>query len=95
MLRDVAVKRVWAGLRPATLDELPILGEVEGIRGIVNATGGFRTGIVAAPLMAKLVAQTVVDEPLSFPIAAFVASRFAKGSFGSDPLRLSLPIRAH
>jgi hydrogen cyanide synthase HcnC len=84
MLRDVAVKRVWAGLRPATPDELPILGEVEGVRGIVNATGGFRTGIVAAPLMAQLVAQVVVDAPLSFPIDAFVASRFAKNPFGTS-----------
>jgi len=75
-LGDVAIKRVWSGLRPGTPDELPILGRVDGIEGIVNATGGFRTGIVAAPLMAELVAQTVVDEQLSFPIEPFLASRF-------------------
>ncbi len=76
MLRDVGIKRVWSGLRPGTPDELPILGPIEGVTGIINATGGFRTGIVAAPLMAEIVAQTASEESPTFPIAPFYSSRF-------------------
>jgi hydrogen cyanide synthase HcnC len=76
MLRNVGVKRVWAGLRPGTPDELPILGAVDGVTGIINATGGFRTGIVASPLAAESVAQAITGEELSVPIDSFLASRF-------------------
>ena len=76
LLRDVAVKRTWAGLRPGTPDELPILGPVEGLAGYVNATGGFRTGIVAAPLTGLVVAQSVAREEPSYPLSPFLASRF-------------------
>jgi len=78
LLRDVHVKRIWAGLRPGTPDELPILGPVPGVRGLVNATGGFRTGIVAAPLLARIVAQYVVEEALEFSMEPFLAARFDK-----------------
>ena len=61
-LADVGVKRVWAGLRPGTPDEMPILGPVAGVDGYVNVAGGFRTGIVAAPLMARVTAQAIVGE---------------------------------
>jgi hydrogen cyanide synthase HcnC len=75
-LRNVRIKRIWAGLRPGTPDELPILGTVEGLDGYVNAAGGFRTGIVAAPLTSQVVAEIVCKETLSFAIEAFSASRF-------------------
>jgi len=77
LLRHVGIKRIWAGLRPGTEDELPILGPVAGVEGYVNASGGFRTGIVAAPLTARLLAQHVVGEEPELPLAPFLAERFA------------------
>ncbi len=41
-----------------------------------NATGGFRTGIVAAPLTAKVVAQCVVNERTDVDTTPFLAARF-------------------
>ena len=76
LVRYVHIKRVWAGLRPGTSDELPILGPAPGIQGYVNATGAFRTGIVAAPLTARLVAQSLLGEPTDQPIEPFLAARF-------------------
>jgi hydrogen cyanide synthase HcnC len=70
------VKRVWAGLRPGTPDELPILGPVDSLGGYVNAAGGFRTGIVASPLAGAVVAASVVGEPPPVSIDPFLASRF-------------------
>ena len=79
-LEDVLVKRVWAGLRPGTPDELPVLGPVEGVEGYINATGGFRTGIVAAPLMARVAVQGLVGETPDFDVTPFLVSRFAQPS---------------
>lgn len=79
LLRRVGVKRTWAGLRPGTPDELPVLGPVAGVEGYVNATGGFRTGIVAAPLTGQLVAELVNAEAPCGSVAPFSADRFALG----------------
>lgn len=77
-LARVPLKRIWAGLRPGTPDELPILGPHGGVSGYFNATGGFRTGIVASPLSGRLVAESILGHPLSFPIETFSADRFHK-----------------
>jgi hydrogen cyanide synthase HcnC len=76
LLRQVGIKRVWAGLRPGTPDELPLLGPMDGLEGYFNATGGFRTGIVAAPLTGQVVAEWICGERLSYPCEAFLADRF-------------------
>lgn len=75
-LAQAMVKRTWAGLRPGTPDELPLLGPAPGLTGYMNATGGFRTGIVASPLTAKLIAQSVAGEQPELPIAPFLMERF-------------------
>ncbi len=77
MLADVGIKRTWAGLRPGTPDEMPVLGGVDGIDGYASVAGGFRTGIVAAPLMARIVAQTILGETPDVPIEPYLAARFA------------------
>ena len=77
-LQKVGVKRTWAGLRPGTPDELPILGPVTQLDNYFNATGGFRTGIVAAPLTGEIVAAYVAQEALPFPAESFLQSRFDK-----------------
>src|SRR5262249_58560164 len=77
-LRSATVKRVWAGLRPGTPDELPILGADGRVENLFHATGGFRTGIVATPLTAELVASAVLGPAPPLPIEPFLAARFAE-----------------
>jgi hydrogen cyanide synthase HcnC len=84
LLGRVNVKRTWAGLRPGTPDELPILGPVSGVAGYLNATGGFRTGIVASPLTGSVVAQLVCGEVPSVPVEPFLAERFRRPSTGGN-----------
>jgi hydrogen cyanide synthase HcnC len=81
-LKEVNVKRTWAGLRPGTPDELPILGPVEGVAGYYNACGHFRTGILNSPLTGLLFAELISGVPLSFPIEPFLLSRFASAEPG-------------
>ena len=76
VLRTARIKRSWAGLRPGTPDELPILGPVPELRNYFNATGGFRTGIVAAPLTAEIVAANVLGRKPPLPVEPFLLTRF-------------------
>lgn len=46
------VLEAWAGLRPGTPDDLPVLGEDPEVGGLFYATGHFRNGILLAPVTA-------------------------------------------
>ncbi len=59
-LRWKAVARHWSGLRPATTDELPVIGEWGG-RSLFVATGHYRSGILLAPWTARVIASLIVD----------------------------------
>jgi glycine oxidase len=47
------------GLRPATPDDLPVLGPDPRMEGLVHASGHFRNGVLLAPLTATLVADWI------------------------------------
>jgi glycine oxidase len=53
---------VRVGLRPASPDELPIVGRSERVPGLVYATGHYRNGVLLAPLTAELVAKAIAGE---------------------------------
>jgi len=65
----------WAGLRPGTPDELPILGETQ-TRGYFIASGHYRDGILLAPITAQIVTDVIVGKPISRDLAAFSPARF-------------------
>jgi hydrogen cyanide synthase HcnC len=76
-LEKATVKRVWAGLRPGSPDELPILGPVDGLDGYLNACGHFRTGILNAPMTGLVIADLAAGAAPAHPIEPFLLSRFA------------------
>jgi glycine oxidase len=58
------------GLRPATVDEMPIIGRSASMPGLVYATGHYRNGVLLAPLTAHAVADLILDnrdDPLLAP----------------------------
>jgi glycine oxidase len=62
LLPDVAEMELieaMAGLRPATPDNLPLIGP-DAIDGLVLATGHYRNGILLAPLTADRIAEALV-----------------------------------
>ncbi|WP_434657076.1 cyanide-forming glycine dehydrogenase subunit HcnC [Pseudomonas sp. R3-56] len=75
-LADINLKRTWAGLRPGSPDELPILGPMRGVEGYLNACGHFRTGILTSAITGVLLDKLVNDEPLPLDITPFLADRF-------------------
>jgi glycine oxidase len=52
----------WAGLRPGTEDDTPIMGPVPGYEGLWISTGHFRTGIQLAPGSAVLMADAIAGK---------------------------------
>jgi hydrogen cyanide synthase HcnC len=85
-LAHANVKRVWAGLRPGTRDELPILGPVDGLAGYLNACGHFRTGILNAPLTGIVIADLAVGEPPTHEIEPFLLKRFGSDASSQNGL---------
>ena len=70
------------GLYEVTPDWHPYLGEVDGVDGLVLATGGSGHGFKLAPAIGEMVAEAVTSSgrviPCS-PIEAFEVQRFARG----------------
>jgi len=70
------VTESWAGLRPGSPDDLPLIGPTE-VPGIFVASGHFRNGILLAPITAQIVADLVTGKAMSTNISAFSPERFA------------------
>jgi glycine oxidase len=66
---------MWAGLRPATPDGLPILGPAEAAH-CWHATGHYRNGILLGPGTARVMAQAVTGEATDVPLEPFSPARF-------------------
>lgn len=74
-LRDWPVAEHWAGLRPGSPDDLPIIGETV-VPGLFVASGQYRNGILYAPAIADAVAAMLTGRPLPEYFAAFDPRRF-------------------
>lgn len=68
----------WAGLRPSTLDGLPLIGPLRASNGRVQfATGHYRNGILLSPATAMLAADWIEERPIKAGANAFLPDRFA------------------
>lgn len=74
-LASAPITQSWAGLRPGTPDDLPILGPTNIPGGFV-ATGHFRNGILLAPITAQIMADLIQGRPSPLDIRAFSPDRF-------------------
>jgi glycine oxidase len=75
-LAAAPVVQSWAGLRPGTPDDLPIMGETE-TQGIFVSGGHFRNGILLAPVATKVMADLIMGRPSEIDISPFSPARFA------------------
>ncbi|HET7037321.1 MAG TPA: glycine oxidase ThiO [Thermomicrobiaceae bacterium] len=83
LLRQVApallegeIISLWAGLRPGSRDEQPLMGAVPGYQGLWVATGHFQTGIQLAVITAELMAGSIVAGASDPQLAPFSPARF-------------------
>jgi glycine/D-amino acid oxidase-like deaminating enzyme len=61
VLATAAFKEVRVGLRPATADDLPIVGRSSTMPAVFYATGHYRNGVLLAPLTAAMLADVILD----------------------------------
>jgi len=74
-LGQARMLEAWAGLRPGTPDNLPILGATS-LPGYFVAAGHFRDGILLTPVTALVMTQVVRGAKPEFDISAFSPARF-------------------
>jgi glycine oxidase len=83
-LRGAALLRVWAGLRPGTPDELPLVGAVPGVPGAWLAAGHYRNGILLAALTGAAIASEVLDGRRLPGLEAFDPARYSRENPARD-----------
>jgi glycine oxidase len=70
------VTEMWAGLRPRTPDDAPVLGAA-AIPGLYVASGQFRNGILFAPAVAETLCRLIMNGNPGSGLHAFDPRRFA------------------
>jgi glycine oxidase len=75
-LGDLVFDRAWAGLRPATPDQRPVIGAWPGRERLFIASGHYRNGILLGPLTGHLLATLITGAKASDKLAPFSPARF-------------------
>jgi len=78
-LEKARIEETWAGLRPDSPDHLPIIGATD-VDGLLMATGHFRSGILLAPITARLIGEWVTKQKVSLDWERFSPMRFLEAS---------------
>jgi len=76
-LKDLPILEFWWGFRPATPDELPILG-TSAYKNLTLATGHYRNGILLAPITALLIADLLEKQESETLLSHFNYTRFTE-----------------
>ena len=74
---ELPILETWAGLRPGSRDNAPILGKTP-VENLIYATGHYRNGILLTPITAYEIAKLVLTGETSETIAPFHLDRFLK-----------------
>jgi glycine oxidase len=83
-LTNATIEEVWAGLRPDSPDHLPILGPTD-VENLFLATGHFRSGILLAPITARLMREWIARDAKALTNASLSTASLNLDRF--SPLR--------
>jgi glycine/D-amino acid oxidase-like deaminating enzyme len=75
-LANARFDRAWAGLRPGSGDDLPIIGPVPGWENVSVATGHYREGIMLAPVTAAIIRDVIAGRESDYAYAHLRPERF-------------------
>jgi thiazole synthase len=78
-LQDWSIGECWWGFRPATPDQLPILG-ASPCQNLTLAMGHYRNGILLAPITAQLIADWIESKKADPLLTHFRYDRFNQNS---------------
>ena len=89
-LSSFSVVERWAGLRPGTADDLPVLGEDPIVKGLFYATGHYRNGILLTPVTAQAITELILGGRTGIDISRFAVTRFADRSAADSERKTAL-----
>ena len=89
-LAGAEIVESWAGLRPGSPDQLPIIGPTD-IPGLLIATGHYRNGILLAPVTAKLICSWILERKANFNAERFSPLRFSAEKSQTESGLRSMP----
>ncbi|GAC1558321.1 MAG: glycine oxidase ThiO [Herpetosiphon sp.] len=72
---DLPVVETWAGFRPGSRDDAPILGRTP-VAGLLMATGHYRNGILLTPITAQSISRLILTGETMPLIEPFNLARF-------------------
>jgi glycine oxidase len=78
-IAEAKIEETWAGLRPDAPDHLPIIGPTD-LDGLLIATGHFRSGILLAPITARLIHEWITRQSVSVDWGRCSPMRFAESA---------------
>jgi glycine oxidase len=81
-LEQARIEETWAGLRPDSPDHLPIIGPTD-VEGLLMATGHFRSGILLAPVTARMIREWVCTQQVSVDWERVSPTRFVEAARGA------------
>jgi sarcosine oxidase, subunit beta len=71
------IDQAWLGIDAHGHDEVPVLGEVQGIDGLIVATGFSGHGFALSPAVGEAIAGLITTGQSPIDISALELSRFA------------------
>ena len=74
---ELPLLETWAGLRPGSRDNAPILGETP-VKNLIYATGHYRNGILLTPITAYEISKLILTGETSETIVPFRLDRFLR-----------------
>jgi glycine oxidase len=83
-LAHAQVVQTWAGLRPGSPDELPLLGPVPGFSNVFIGAGHFRSGLQMSPATGTILADLMLGETPVISMAGLWANRFLEMQIGAN-----------
>ncbi len=77
-IAETTINHTRAGLRPWAYDEAPLMGPAPGVEGLILATGHYRSGILLAPVTARIISDLILKGSGSVDLGPFDAARLEK-----------------
>ncbi len=78
--KNYPISKMWAGLRPKTRDNLPVIGTVPEITNLLLGLGHYRSGILMGPLTGKVIKELLTDGYTNTDIEFLNVKRFIEAS---------------
>ncbi len=78
-LAGLTFRQAWVGLRPASPDNMPLLGVLAGWDNVCVAAGHTAEGVLLSPITGHLIAQVIAAEAPDLDLAPFSPTRFSTG----------------